>query len=184
MAGDRIADGGMPAVLPCAKSCPRHASLKPILYGVGWLAAAVGALSVAAIPYEFGEARCGIWGCYPPLTALAAMHLFWAVIFAAAIWAVRGWRPALLRPAGVVLLLAALAGISAIHGKDLYDWLEWVPPEARHYWPRRVAYLLATLTDVPLLQCLMAGVAAIALGGRRGNSSAAIFDRDAIAETA
>jgi hypothetical protein len=150
----------------CPTVCPRHAALRPILIGVAWLAAAVASLSVAAIPYDFGESLCGVWGCFPPITALAAMHLFWCVVFGAIVWAVRRWRPSSLRVCGMILLLIATVATAVFVGRDLYEWLEWMPAVERHYWPRRVAYLLLTLTDIPLVQSLIAGVVCIVLGGR------------------
>ena len=153
-------------VVECPASCPRHAALRPVLIGIAWLVAAVASLSVAAIPYDFGESLCGVWGCFPPITALAAMHLFWCVVFGAIIWAVREWRPASLRPAGVILLLVATAATAVVVGRDLFQWLEWMPAVERHYWPRRVAYILLTLTDIPLVQSLIAGIAGIVFGGR------------------
>jgi hypothetical protein len=98
------------------------------------------------------------------------MHLFWCVVLGAAVWAICMWRPALLRPFGVVLFLAAAAATAGIVGKDLDDWLRGVPGEFHRYWPRRVAYTIATLTDVPLVQALVAGAACVALGRRTPRS--------------
>jgi hypothetical protein len=150
----------------CPAVCPSHAALRPFLIGVAWLAAAVASLSVAAIPYDVGESLCGVWGCFPPITALAAMHLFWCVVFGAIVWAARRWRPASLRVCGMILLLIATAATAVAVGRDLSEWLEWMPAVERHYWPRRVAYFLLTQSDLPLVQSLMAGLAGIVLGGR------------------
>src|SRR5262245_53022231 len=92
--------------LATGTACRRHAARGPLLTAMGWLLAALVALSVAAIPCDVGESMCGVWGCLPPIQALAAMHLFWCVTFGAGIHAIRRWRPGLLRPVGVVLLLA------------------------------------------------------------------------------
>src|SRR5262249_47056408 len=118
-------------------------------------------------PYDAGESLCGVWGCFPPLPALAAMHLFWCAVLGACVWAVRGWRPGLLRPVGVVLLLAAAATTAVVVGRDLDRWFHWAPDEYHPFWPRRVAYTLTTLTDVPLVQSLVAGAVCVALGRRR-----------------
>src|SRR5205823_10123140 len=108
-----------------------------------------------------------VWGCFPPLPALAAMHLFWCAVLGACVWAVRGWRPRLLRPVGAVLLLAAAATAAGVVGRDLDRWFRRAPDEYHPLWPRRAAYTIATLTDVPLVQSLVAGAACLALG-RRG----------------
>ena len=152
----------------CSRSCPRHAALAPVLMGVGWLAAAVAALSVAAIPYDFGESLCGVWGCFPPIPALAAVHLLWVVLLAAGVWAVLRWRRGLLRPVGWVLITASVATAATVLGGDVGAWVERVPAEYKVFWPKRVGYRLATLTDVPIVQALLAGVACVFLGRRSG----------------
>jgi hypothetical protein len=141
--------------------------LKPLLIGVGWLAAAVASLLVAGIPYDT-EALCGIWGCFPPLPALAAMHLFWCIVFGASIWIICGWRPRLLQPLGVLLLLAATVTAAVVVGYDLERWFHRVTAQHHPFWWRRVAYTIATLSDVPLLQSIVAGVVCIMLGRRTG----------------
>jgi hypothetical protein len=50
----------------------------PLLGIVDWLAAVV-SRQVAAIPFDAGESLCGMWGCFPRIPDLAAMHLFWCV---------------------------------------------------------------------------------------------------------
>jgi hypothetical protein len=148
----------------CSSRCRRHAARQPLLAAAGWLAAAVGSLLVAAIPYEGGESVCGVWGCFPPLQAVAAMHLFWCVVLSAAVWSVREWLPRLCLPLGVVLFIGAATTTGVVLGNDLYRWLNSMPEEYRIYWPRRVAYTLATLTDVPLTQSLLAGLVCIGIG--------------------
>ncbi len=150
---------------PAAATCRRHAARGPLLAAAGWLAAAVAALAVAAVPYEIGESMCGVWGCFPPVPALVAMHLFWCVALAAGVHTVSGWRPGLLRPLGVVLILAAVAATALVVGNDLTRWLE-LPDQYRHYWPRRFGYVLATTTDIPLVQSLVTGVACLTLARR------------------
>jgi hypothetical protein len=150
----------------CSGTCHRHAARGPLLAAVGWLAAALAALSVSAVPFEIGESFCGVWGCFPPLPALAAMHLFWCVVFGAGVHALGGWRPVLLRPVGVVLVFAATAATVLIVGPELYRWLG-LPEPYRSFWARRVGYILATKTDAPLLQSLAAGIACLVLSRRR-----------------
>ena len=150
---------------PAAATCRRHAARGPLLAAAGWLAAAVAALAVAAVPYDISEPLCGVWGCFPPVPALVAIHLFWCVVLAAGVHAVRAGRPGLLRPLGVVLMLAAVATIAIVVGNDLTRWLE-LPDKYRSLWPRRVGYVLATSTDIPLLQSLAAGGVCLLLARR------------------
>lgn len=154
-----------PATVPAA-ACRRHAVRGPLLAVAGWLTAAVAALAVVAVPWDIGESLCGVWGCFPPAPALAAMHLFWCAVFGAGVHAVYGGRPVLLRPAGAVLLLAGAAAAVAVVGTDLNRWLANMPDEYCRFWPRRVGYTLVTATDIPLAQSLAAGVACLLLARR------------------
>lgn len=158
----------------CPKHCPRHAALGSLLGVAGWLGAALAAVAVATVPFDFGESLCGAWGCLPPLPALAAMHLLWLVAGGATVWALRRWVPALLRPAGVVLALAAVVGLAVVIGQDVPQWAHRVGVEDQHHWPKRVAYRLATLTDVPFVQAVLTGVACGLFGGRRRPAVCAI----------
>jgi hypothetical protein len=54
-----------------------------------------------------------------------------------------------------------------VAGHDLERWLHRVPEKYHPFWPRRVAYTIATMSDVPLLQSMVAGVVCLILGRRR-----------------
>ena len=139
-----------------------------VLGGVAWGLAAAGALSLASLPGDFGHSLCGPWGCFPPLQALAAMHLFWAVALVPPVaWGLTGARPHQLQRAGLLLFLGALLGIVVVVGRDLPTWLAWAPPEFQSCWPGRALYTLVTLSDVPLVQVLLAGAICWSVGKRR-----------------
>jgi hypothetical protein len=152
------ADPATNAPAGCAEGCPVHRLGGSLIGLAGWLAAAVAACSVALIPYTPGEEVCGVWGCFPPLSALAAMHLLWCVALGAGVWAVGRWAPALRRPVGVVLLLASVGATAALVGNDVVRWIDGIPDGYRRFWPRRIAYRVSTLTDVPLVQSFLLGV--------------------------
>jgi hypothetical protein len=171
MSEAKIGNAENPGDIPCPNACRRHSARGPLLAVAGWLAAAFAALSVAAIPYDIGELLCGVWGCFPPVAALAAMHLFWCVVFSAGIHTVCSWRPGLLRPLGIVLVFAATATATALIGQDLNRWFNQFPEEYHAFWLRRVGYILATSTDIPLVQSFAAGVVCLILA-RRANRSA------------
>lgn len=130
---------------------------------VAWLCVASGALGVADIPGEYGGSMCGVWGCYPPLQALIAMHLFWFVAMVPVVLALAWYSPRHLRRIGVVM--AAGAGLTAVGvvGWDVVSWVRW-SDELRPHWPKRALYTLLTTSDVPLIQTFLAGIASIALG--------------------
>jgi hypothetical protein len=140
-----------------ACQCP-HDATRGVLYAViGWLTAAILALSVSVIPFDFGESLCGVWGCLPPLPALVAMHLFWCVVFSAGVWTVCRWWPFQSRRIGIAILIIAFGLCFVVIGRDIINWLSLASPEDAHFWPRRMAYTIATQSDLPLLQSILAG---------------------------
>src|SRR5579883_3051244 len=108
-------------------SDPRNA--RTVMALAGWLAAALATVFVAVIPYDPGESMCGVWGCFPPLTALVSLHLLWCVGLSASVWAMRRWFPMLLRPVGLFLLFAAIVATTVIIADDLSSWLSKTPDQ-------------------------------------------------------
>jgi hypothetical protein len=140
---------------------------KIVLGGIGWGLAAFGALALASLPGDFGHSLCGPWGCFPPIQALAAMHLFWVVVLLPLMgWGLAKGQSHQLRRAGGLLFFGAVLAIVAVTGRDLLSWLPTVPPEFQVYWPRRVLYTLVTQSDVPLVQLLLAGAICWWVGNR------------------
>jgi hypothetical protein len=147
---------------------------KLVLAGTGWGLAAYGALSLAGLEGDFGHSLCGPWGCLPPVQALAAMHLFWAVVLVPPVaWALTRGRPRHLRLAGMLLFFGALTGIVVVAARDLLAWLPDAPPEFQAYWARRALYTVVLFSDVPLIQGLLAGAICWGVGRRRGRRIAA-----------
>ncbi len=148
------------------ESCPRHRAGQALIGVVGWLIAAFAAVSVSIIPYDFEESICGVWGCFPPIQALVSIHLLWFVVLAAGFWGLRRACPRLVRPVGFIVAAFASVAISLMIADDLPHWLEYLPAGDRHVWPKRVGYLLATHTDVPMVQSWIAGISAVIVGRR------------------
>jgi hypothetical protein len=92
-------------------------------------------------------------------------HLLWCVVLGASAWAIRRWFPQLLRPLGFGLILSSLGATTALVWDDLQGWFAKVPAEYHQLWPKRIGYRLLTLTEVPLVQSLVAG-AICAICGR------------------
>lgn len=156
-----------PAGAACAVGCPRHALGARLLTAAGWLAAALAALAVAALPFgDAGEALCGPWGCLPPLPALVALHLFWFVAAGALVRATARLPVAFRRTAGSVFVGTALAAAALVIGTDLYAWFAERSEVARAVWPQRIAFRLGTATDAPVFQLLCADVACLAAARR------------------
>lgn len=159
------------STIPCSRSCRRHTAMKPVLAAMGWLGAVVASLFVAAIPFDSEESVCGVWGCFPPLQALAALHLLWCVVLAAMVRSIWKWRPGLLLPIGCSLFILAAAATAGIVGRDLQVWFDRSPESFHLFWYKRIAYTIATLTDVPLAQTLLAALVCIGLALRKARGS-------------
>ena len=104
----------------------------------------------------------------PPLQALVALHFTWLLVLVPAVvgLARRG-------PPGVVWRVGAAAfgvgamGLALVILREWLTWLPLVPPEEKRYFPQRVLYVLATLTDWPIAEFIVAGVVTWFLGRRR-----------------
>ena len=82
---------------------------KLVLGLIGWGLAGYAVLSLGQLPGEFGHSLCGPWGCLPPLQALAAMHLFWALaLLPLIVLALAKGQPHHLRLAGMLLRQAPI----------------------------------------------------------------------------
>jgi hypothetical protein len=128
-----------------------------VLRAAGWAVLAFGALSIARLPGEDQGEFCGVWGCLPPLQALAAMHAFWAVVAAAvADFLLRHVRPPWLNALGVLFTLVGLLLLTAIAVHGTVTWLQVTGWQTR-YVGRRVLYVIAMATDAPCGQMAAAG---------------------------
>jgi hypothetical protein len=147
--------------------------MKPIVICVAaaaWAGGLLGALSVQYLPDRFfGEhSVCGPWGCGAPPPALLACHGFWLVLFApATIYATRRLRPRTVWRLGAGLV--GLAGV-ALMSVGVWQGLTWwaaVDPSLHRYVVQRYLFVLVTLTDVPVLETLLAGATLCCAGAWR-----------------
>jgi hypothetical protein len=126
-----------------------------------WGAGLIGVLSLSRLPDRFfGSASvCGPWGCGAPPPALSACHGFWLVLLApATVYAARRLTVQSLRRLSVGLLTLAGAALVAIAVWQALTWWPNVDKSLHQYAVQRYLFVLATLTDVPVLETLIAGV--------------------------
>jgi hypothetical protein len=140
-----------------------------VVFGVGvWAVALFGVLSLNNLPGKYEGSFCGVWGCWPPLQALAAMHGFWTVLFIPPVgWAVRNFSPARLRLLGQVLTALGLLALITIITMGLLDWLPYNPEVYREFIPQRVLFVVANFVDFPAVQLVVAGLVCWVAGKRR-----------------
>jgi hypothetical protein len=105
----------------------------------------------------------------PPLQALAALHGLWLlVLLPPAVWTACRWPPPRLRLLGSTLVAIGAVGFAILAAREAATWLPTVPGEQVRYLPHRLLYVVATLTDVPLLQLTLAGTVCWVAGRVRG----------------
>ncbi|QVL31589.1 hypothetical protein KIH39_22525 [Telmatocola sphagniphila] len=153
----------------CPLDCPIHKTRRPAWIAIGWLTAAVSSLYISDIPYDFGEELCGVWGCFPPLQSLIAMHAFWLIALLALVWVVHFRSSRFLRPLAAAFLAVGCFGAFGLAGKDLIRWCQSVSVEDQQYWPKRVGYILATSTDLPFVELAISGLIGLRVGSQLGS---------------
>ncbi|RUL87955.1 hypothetical protein [Tautonia sociabilis] len=140
--------------------------------GVGvlaWGGLAYGVLSLRHLPGDYTHPFCGPWGCLPPLQALAAVHGFWALALAPpVIWTARTLPPGRLRGLGTSLVAFGALALGILVGRELLTLPPGAATELRQYLPQRAVFAVAMLTDVPLVQIVVAGAICRGVGRRRG----------------
>jgi hypothetical protein len=103
----------------------------------------------------------------PPLQALLALHTFWVVVIGPpAIIAGRRLTPAYAERVGMAAVLIAVSGLAGI---AVYEYLTWASGniELRKYIFRRILFVVADSSMIPLLPLLAGGVLCFALGYSR-----------------
>ncbi len=103
----------------------------------------------------------------PPLQALVALHGLWIlIILPATLSAARKWPLSWLRLVGVVLTTVGLLVLAILGGRELLHWYPAADPARQRFIVQRIVYVLATTTDLPVLQVITAGVT-LRLAARR-----------------
>ncbi len=94
----------------------------------------------------------------PPLQALLALHGMWLLVFAPILlWAARTLQPGTLRRAGRLVLSIGVVGLVIVAAREAIVWLPSVPGEWRSYYPHRVLFSLAVMTEWPIVQAAAIG---------------------------
>lgn len=104
----------------------------------------------------------------PPVQALVALHTFWVVLLVPPIvWVGRHGQPSIVRRLGCLLLTLASLGLVLLICREAIIWLPSVDQSERRYLGQRILFVLATMTDFPLVQLTLAGLVCWIVGKRR-----------------
>ena len=140
---------------------------KMLRTGIPWLLWAFafwGSLKISNAPILQEHSVCGVWGCGPPTNALLACHLGWMVFLAPSIplaFRFLAKRPGMFRVFWWVLCSVGIAGLVSTGIYELMTWYPSASTLARSYLLRRWAFAVVTLTDFPMLQLLLYGMAGL-----------------------
>ncbi len=133
---------------------------KLTIMGAAWVGAILLVLQAHRLPGNFSHAVCGPWGCGPPLPSLIAMHGFWLVgLSLPVVLCGRLLTPHRLMAVSAVILVLSLAGIAGVVVWQFEHWLPAASEMQREYLLQRCVFAVVTLTDAPLVQGLLAGIA-------------------------
>lgn len=101
------------------------------------------------------------------MQALVALHGFWVMALVPPVVIVVRRLPAnVLKCVGLSVAAVGVLGLVAVAGHVVAYWEIDTP--TRKYLLRRIAYVIATMTDVPLVQVTVAGLVCYLVGRARG----------------
>jgi hypothetical protein len=124
-----------------------------------WGGAMMLVLQAHRLPGHHGHAVCGLWGCGPPLQALIAFHGFWLVLLSLPVaLCCRLIDPTRLMAVSVLTIVVGIAGIAGVVAWEAEHWLPNVGELQREYFLQRCLFRVGTMTDVPLVQLVLAGI--------------------------
>ena len=146
---------------------------RQLMWIVAWFGAVVASVGIGLIPGDYtGESFCGVWGCFPPVQALAALLLLWLLgLVPPAAALTRRWPGTVARRVGAVILVFGLLAVAWVVTAGLTRWGQ-SPSDPRYAARavRRAGYSLATRTDVPAIQLGLTGLFVMYAARRRPGS--------------
>ncbi len=129
------------------------------LLAIAWGGAVFFVLGFKDVRGDWDHAACGVWGCSPPLAAVAVCQTIWGLVFFPAIyWVKQTFSQRVSRITGTTFVAVGLIAFLVIVIFEIFHWLLFVQPADRVYFGHRIA--LATLTQVefPVVMLLISGL--------------------------
>ncbi len=151
-----------------------------------WSLSLWGSLKLSEAPILQSHNVCGIWGCGPPTNALLACHLGWMVFLAPSVPLAFRYctqRDQWLSVFFWVLCIAAITGVFATGFHELTTWYPNATSLARSFFLHRWIFAVVTLTDFPMVQLFLYGLAGLVWQKRtlRTNSKHSAINNKAVA---
>lgn len=137
-----------------------------------WGVAALGVLSMKDIRGSWDYAVCGVWGCTPPLAAVAACQAIWGlVLFPIAWWVNRSYSPRVQRLTALTSLGVSQGALLVIVVYEYFHWFLFVAEENRIYFGRRLALSTLTQVDFPVVMLFLASLMLLAFSWKSSKRS-------------
>ena len=97
---------------------------RQLMWILAWFGAVVASVGIGLIPGDYtGESFCGVWGCFPPVQALASLHLLWLLAVAPPAVALARRRPGTVaKRAGAAVLVSGLLAVACVVTTGLTRW--------------------------------------------------------------
>lgn len=123
-----------------------------------WTCAVLLVLSVRDVQGEWDHAVCGVWGCSPPLAAVASCQGVWGlVLLPILIWVNRSFSKRVVRISANTLLAVSLTAFLAIVVYEYFHWFSFVSPTSRNYFGHRLALATFSQVDFPIVLLSLSG---------------------------
>ncbi len=133
--------------------------LRFALLATVWTCAVLLVLSVRNIQGEWDHAVCGVWGCSPPLAAVASCQGVWAmVLWPILIWFDSSFSRRVVRITANTVLAVSLTALFAIVVYEYFHWYRFVGPASRKYFGQRLALSTFTQVDFPVVLLFLSGL--------------------------
>lgn len=133
--------------------------LRFAIYAGIWFCAVIMVLSFREIQGEWDHAVCGVWGCSPPLAAVAACQGVWGLIlFPISHWVSHRYSERVTRITALTVLGIAIIAFVIIVVYEIFHWYLFVAPANRKYFGHRIALATLTQVDFPVVMLLLLGM--------------------------
>lgn len=117
------------------------------------------ALSIRDVHGDWDHAVCGVWGCSPPLAAVAACQAVWMLIlFPAAFWVSKFYTKRVQDITAKTVIAIACVAFAVLVVYEFFHWFLSVAPADRIYFGHRITLATFAQVDIPIVVLLLSGL--------------------------